>query len=44
MPHFPNPFFRKSYRLWRVQLDGRQIDLGPDREAAFTMYRDLLNP
>ena len=42
MPHYPKPFFRKSRQLWYVQLDGRQINLGPEREAAFTQYRDLM--
>ncbi|HVX62152.1 MAG TPA: tyrosine-type recombinase/integrase [Pirellulales bacterium] len=42
MPHFPKPFFRKSRGLWYVQLDGRQYNLGPDRDAAFRAYRDLM--
>ena len=42
MPHYPKPFFRKSRQLWYVQIDGRQINLGPDRDAAFTQYRDLM--
>jgi integrase/recombinase XerD len=42
MPHFPKPFFRKSRQLWYVQLDERQINLGPDRDAAFVQYRDLM--
>ncbi len=42
MPHYPKPFFRKSRQLWYVQLDGRQINLGPDRDAAFAQYRDLM--
>lgn len=42
MPHYPKPFFRKSRGLWYVQLDGRQHNLGPDRDAAFTAYRDLM--
>ena len=42
MPHYPKPFFRKDRQLWYVQLDGRQINLGPDRAAAFAQYRDLM--
>jgi integrase len=42
MPHYPKPFFRKSRQLWYVQLAGRQINLGPDREEAFKQYRDLM--
>ena len=42
MSHYPKPFFRKSRRLWYVQLDGRQINLGPDREQAFRQYHELM--
>lgn len=43
MSHFPKPFFRKSRGLWYVQIDGKQINLGPDREAAFQRYGQLLS-
>lgn len=42
MPHYPKPFFRKNRGLWYVQLDGTQHNLGPDRDAAFKAYRDLM--
>jgi integrase len=42
MPHYPKPFFRKSRGLWYVQLDGKQHNLGADRDAAFAAYRDLM--
>ena len=42
MPHHPKPFFRKSRRLWYVQIDGTQHNLGPDRERAFQMYHELM--
>lgn len=42
MPHFPKPFFRKPRGLWYVQLDGRQINLGPDRDEAFRRYHRLM--
>ncbi|MBX3451557.1 MAG: hypothetical protein KF777_18495 [Planctomycetaceae bacterium] len=42
MPHFPKPFFRKSRNLRYVQLDGQQHNLGPDREAAFATYHELM--
>jgi hypothetical protein len=42
MPHYPKPFFRKARQLWYVQIDGRQINLGPERETAFAQYRDLM--
>ena len=42
MPHYPKPFFRKPRRLWYVQIDGRQVNLGPVREAAFKRYYELM--
>lgn len=42
MPHFPKPFFRKSRKVWYVQLNGKQINLGPSRDEAFRHYRDLM--
>ena len=42
MPHYPKPFFRKTRNVWCVQLDGKQHNLGPDREAAFSTYHALM--
>lgn len=42
MPHFPKPFFRRSRGLWYVEVAGRQVNLGPDREAAFRRYHELM--
>ena len=42
MPHYPKPFFRKSRRLWYVQINGRQHNLGPDRDKAFELYFGLM--
>lgn len=42
MPHFPKPFFKKSRGVWYVQIDGKQINLGADREAAFQLYHHLM--
>jgi integrase len=42
MPHFPKPFFRKDRGLWYVQINGKQHNLGPDRDEAFRGYRDLM--
>lgn len=42
MSHYPKPFFRKSRQLWYVQLNGRQFNLGPDRDEAFTRYHELM--
>jgi integrase len=41
MPKFPKPWFRKK-RGWYVTLDGQQIPLGTEREAAFEQYHDLM--
>lgn len=43
MPHFPKPFFRRSRRVWAVQLDGKQVNLGPDRKQAFARYHVLMH-
>jgi integrase len=42
MPRFPKPFFRQSRGLWYVQVGGKQINLGPDRDAAFRQYHALM--
>lgn len=42
MPHFPKPFFRASRGLWYVQIDGKQVNLGNDRDAAFVRYHQLM--
>ena len=41
MPKFPQPWFRKK-RGWYVTLDGQQIPLGTENDAAFTQYHDLM--
>lgn len=40
--HVPKPFYRKSRDTWYVQVDGRQVNLGRDREAAFLRYHQLM--
>ena len=42
MPHFPKPFFKKSRGLWYVEISRRQINLGPDKDAAFRRYHELM--
>jgi hypothetical protein len=42
MARFRKPFFRAPRGRWYVQLDGKQINLGPDKEAAFTAYHGLM--
>lgn len=43
MAKFPKPFYRKPRKLWYVQIAGKQINLGPDRTAAFAEYHRLMN-
>ncbi|MCY2967401.1 MAG: site-specific integrase [Planctomycetota bacterium] len=42
MPHFPKPFFRAARGLWYVQIDGKQVNLGDNQEAAFEQYHRLM--
>lgn len=42
MAHYPKPFFKKARRLWYVEINRKQINLGPDREAAFQQYHQLM--
>lgn len=42
MPHFPKPFFKKSRNTWYVEIDRKQINLGPDKDAAFRQYHELM--
>lgn len=38
----PQPFFRKSTQSWYVQLNGKQIPLGKDRDKAFEKYHTIM--
>lgn len=38
----PKPYFRKQKQAWYVQLDGRQISLGRDKELAWRRYHQLM--
>ncbi len=42
MPHFPKPFFKQSRSSWYVEIDRKQVKLGPDRDAAFRRYHELM--
>lgn len=42
MPHFPKPFFKKSRGVWYVEINRKQINLGPDRAKAFRVYHELM--
>lgn len=42
MAHYPKPFLRPTRQLWYVQIDGKQHNLGPDEEAAWQRYHELM--
>ena len=42
MAHFPKPFHRPKKNRWYVQLDGKQVNLGPDKDEAFRRYHRLM--
>ncbi|HEX3148483.1 MAG TPA: hypothetical protein VHR66_10390, partial [Gemmataceae bacterium] len=42
MQRYPQPFFRRKRQRWCVQFNGKQINLGPDRDEAFRLYHELL--
>ena len=42
MPHFPKPWFREPRGVWVVQIQGKQHNLGPDKEVAFRRYYELM--
>ncbi len=39
---FPRPWYRKDRACYYVQLDGKQHNLGPDRDQAFARYHELM--
>lgn len=42
MPHFPKPFFKKARGVWYVEINRKQINLGPDKDEAFRRYHQLM--
>ena len=42
MPRQPRPWFRKQTGSWYIQLNGRQVSLGKDRQKAFEKYHALM--
>ena len=42
MPKFPKPFYRTTHSAWLVQIAGKQVNLGPDQDAAFRRYHELM--
>ena len=43
MAHFPKPFFKKARKLWYVEINRKQINLGPDRDQAFRKYHEIMS-
>jgi integrase len=41
-PKYPKPWYRPARRTWYVQIDGKQHNLGPDRDGAFERYHELM--
>jgi hypothetical protein len=39
---FPRPYFRSQRGTWCVQLRGRQITLGSDRDEAFRLCHRMM--
>jgi integrase len=42
MSRTPKPWWRKERRSWFVMLDGRQVNLGPNRGEAFRRFHQLM--
>ncbi len=42
MARHPQPFYRTARAAWFVQVGKRQINLGPDKKAAFQEYHRLM--
>ena len=43
MARTPKPWWRKDRQCWCVTIDGRRHSLGPDREAAFQRFHQLMS-
>jgi len=42
MPHFPKPFYKKARGVWYVEINRKQVNLGPDKDEAFRQYHQLM--
>jgi integrase len=42
VPHFPKPYFLTSRGIWKVQIRGKQHNLGTDEVEAFRRYHQLM--
>jgi hypothetical protein len=40
---FPKSWYRPSRRTWYVEIDGKQHNLGPDRDQALERYHALMS-
>ena len=40
MPRYPKPFYRPNRRLWYMQIDGRQHNLGTNSEEEADLPAD----
>lgn len=38
----PKPWYRKQTKSWYVQINGRKVNLGRDRDAAFEAFHSLM--
>jgi len=38
----PKPFYKKSHKQWYVEINRRQIALGPDKEPAWARYHEIM--
>lgn len=39
----PKPWFRQQSKRWYLQINGKQVNLGPDRESAFETFHRLMS-
>jgi len=42
MPHFPKPFYKEARGVWYVEINRKQVNLGPDKDEAFRQYHQLM--
>ncbi|HBE68162.1 MAG TPA: hypothetical protein DDW52_08435 [Planctomycetaceae bacterium] len=43
MPRPRKPWYRKSKKRWFVEVNGKQVNLGPEREEAFRQFHKLMS-
>jgi integrase len=42
MPRQPKPWYRKDRDAWFVTINGRRFNLGPDKQAAYIRFHELM--